>query len=78
MKIAIEIPDELLRPALERHLTSGALMMDYFCAALKFFNDMKRQEESGRSIGFSQATNKEHFERYNTIASPAKYLEGYN
>lgn len=74
MKLTIEL-DEELRPALEAHLESGVAVQNYFRAALRFFNDMYRQEKSGSTIGFSSPSSTgDQFRRYNTEASPARYL----
>lgn len=70
MKIYINL-DEEIQPALQRHLESGESVQEYIRAALRFFNDAMKNEQTGYIIGFGH---KDRFKQYNTEMSPTQYL----
>lgn len=71
MKITVEMND-LLEHALDLHLNQGIPMQAYFRAAVHFFKDAYKQEQTGKKVGFGDAS---RFSTYNTEMSPKNYLD---
>jgi len=51
MKITIQMPDDLLEPALQEHLNTGVTMQDYVRWAVRYFNKARQLVKDGRTIG---------------------------
>lgn len=71
MKVTIDFESEIDK-AVQHHLDFGdPSVRDYVRAAVKFFNDMLKAEDTGNLVGFG---NKSTFKSYNTEVSPGSYL----
>lgn len=74
MKVTITFQEEI-QPAVQRHLEQGTSVQDYVRAAVNYFNEMLKVEESGCKCGYG---NKDRFTSYNTEVSPSKILKEIN
>lgn len=70
MKITINFDNEI-DFAIQKHLDDGTKVQSFVRAAVHFFTDMYKQEQTGKMIGFGD---KARFATYNTETSPRTYL----
>lgn len=63
MKVTIDIPNQVLEPALQIHLEKGVSVQEYIIKAIAVFNILRKAENEGKMAGYGD---KSRFRNYNT------------